>query len=68
MEATVRITKLAVRRDSSFPVGMPVPCYLECSCGTTIPTDPTAAGTVSCPTCHTVYRANGWVHARPTEN
>ena len=35
--ATVQLRKLALKRDSSVPVGQPAPLHVDCPCGQAVP-------------------------------
>ncbi len=59
------VTKFALRRDPSVPVGQPAPLRLHCPCGEILPVDPQAGAQVTCPRCQAVYTSAGWV-VRPS--
>lgn len=61
MNATSRIAKIAVRRDPEAPIGQPAEMHMICPCGTKLPAK---QGEVICPTCRSMWSANGWSMGR----
>jgi hypothetical protein len=56
---TVRRTKAALIREPGYPVGVPAPMYLNCSCGHKVNVFQTSNTT--CPKCGTTYDSRGWI-------
>ena len=56
--SSVLLSKVALVRDESYPVGTPAPLFLRCHCGAR----PSVTGEViTCYGCGTKYTRTGWV-------
>jgi hypothetical protein len=53
-----KLTKLALKRDDSVPIGHASPLHLDCPCGARVNVDKKI---VTCPKCGTEYDENGWL-------
>ena len=60
----LRITKRALIRDNTVPVGIPAKCHVDCGCGTAIivwEPGQVAGQIATCPTCKMQYDDGGWL-------
>lgn len=60
------LTKLALKRDPTVPIGQPAPMHLDCPCGQSLPVPrvPFAGVQVIQCQCGARYSAEGWVLER----
>lgn len=55
------ITKIAVKRDDGYPVGVSAPCHLDCPCGNRLPLEEPFSGRAVPCVCGAVYDSSGWI-------
>ncbi len=59
MAASIKLVKLALKRDISVPIGQPAPLHLDCPCGVEVPV---ISDYQTCIGCGNTYDEAGYLH------